>query len=282
MAMDNELKSEEFYAGEERLDTMIVGNEQYVREPDGTWRYADTWIKVPGARDLTLTERFNPKFIVATGKVERVVVSGADIAQYPDLLNWCLEVGVRVEGDGRSFEVLVPIEKWEERERIPSAMVAPEHSADPAERELAQVEREYREADQVLSSVTARRAEVLRNRAEEITRQRAAEITDLSIGRVHQLIREDTDDEMLDELDMAILGTVATRPVKTVKALQEASSDETGILYPTTVFRARLRKLEERELVFKSRAGFQLSPAGHNALVAERARRRGLEERAID
>lgn len=265
------------------MSALSIGDRRYVRDTDGTWRDADTWVKVPGARDLTLIERFDPKLIISkSGGVERVVVSGSDIAEHPEELGWCLKEGVRVEGPGDSFEVLVPIEKWEERERIPSAMVAPEFGDDPAERELAEVEREYREADQVLSGVTARRTEVLRNRAEEITRQRASEITGLSIGRIHQLIRDDAEAGDVDDLDIAILSALATQKTATTKGLRERVSDETGEVYLATLFRNRLRLLLQRKWITKGQTGFQLTAAGHSTLIAARARRRGLEERAID
>lgn len=268
MVSVDELNQAQFFEGDLDLETAMIDDIQYVRERDGTWRYAANWIKVPGARDLTLTEHIQPKFIVSGGEVERVVISARDIEEAPDLLEWCLLEGTPIkDGDGAVIEVFVPIQAWSERDRVPGALVAPEHSSDENERELAEAEREYREADRALEIAANNRAEVLRRHAESMTRQEARAITDLSIGRIQQLIRSDS----LDELDMTLLEIVATRQPETVKQVQQRCADA-DLLIPLTALKQRLRELEKRELIIVVSDGFRLTGEGHEALIELKSR----------
>src|SRR4051812_45959439 len=146
----------------------------FVRDADGAWRYANNWILVPGARDVTLTERFRPKRIVNDEQeIERVVVSGEDIATAPDLLDWCIAEGTPITKDGELVEVLVPYELWQRHDRVPGVLISPEHHGSEAEQQVAVAEREFREAEQQLDKAAHYRAEVLRQHAEEMTRQEA-------------------------------------------------------------------------------------------------------------
>ncbi len=271
MTTDDELKKEDYLHRELPFETAEVDGTAYVRELDGTWRYAHSWIKVPGARDLTLTERFQPKLIVAStatgeAQVERVVVSGESIAAHPDLLDWCLAEGAKVQGPGPGvFEVLVPVETWNEHDRIPGEIVAPEHSENQSERELAQAEREYREADRALEIAAAHRAEVLRQYAEDMTRQEARAITDLSVGRIQQLIREDVGD--LDEIDRSLLVLVSERRPKNIKTLHKLLNTESGIVHPSVLIKQRVLSLGDRALIDLSDSnGLQITPEGKIAL----------------
>lgn len=180
------------------------------------WRYADTWIAVPGARDVTLTDRFRPKQIVnADGDVERVIVDGHSIAAHPDLLDWCLSDGTPIKAKGELIEVLVPYELWEARDRIPSELTVPELEGSEAEQQVAAAERKYREAERGLERAAEQRAEVLRQHAGEMTRQEARAITGLSVGRIQQLIRS----EQVNAHELQLLKLFARGPISKMEAL---------------------------------------------------------------
>jgi hypothetical protein len=285
MPTKDELNQDDFFHGEAVMESAIVKGTQYVREPDGTWRYADTWIEVPGARDLTLTERFHPKFVITeagdgTHQVERVVVAAKDIAENPDLLGWCLLDGLQVPGpDGEVTEVMVPWETWQVRQRVPGEIYAPELSDDKAERELAQAEREYREADRTLAGAAAWRAEVLQRHADKMTRQRAREITNLSIGRIQQLIKEGVDH--LDQIDRELLATAELHRPKNRKDLHDLTSQESGVIYPTELIKRRIITLVERGLLDNPRGKeISITPEGRAALVAFGSEERSSETEA--
>jgi hypothetical protein len=265
---DEQLKRVHFYGGGVELETTIVNGVHLVRDQDGAWHYADSWIKVPGARDLTLTERFDPKFVISKdGTIERVVVPSASLDEAPELLGWCLQVGTPIKAkDGQLVEILVPIEDWQERERVPGELVAPEYHGTAAERELAQAEREYREADRDLELAADKRAEVLRNHSEDMTRQEARRITGLSVGRIQQLIRSDS----LSEGEREILQNLHSQRPKKLKAIQK-TAEAAGIHFGTEFLSRRLRELVHRELVVQAASGFKLTKDGREALAEAQA-----------
>ena len=142
---------------------------KFARDADDVWRYADSWIPVPGARDVTLTERFQPKLIVNSAQeIERVIVSAEDIAAAPDLLDWCVIEGTPIRDEDKLIEVLVPYELWQARDRIPGLLFSPEHHGTEAEQRVALAERKFREAEQGLDRAAEYRAEVLRRHSDEI------------------------------------------------------------------------------------------------------------------
>lgn len=277
MSRSDRLKREEYLEGERPIETAMVEGTLYVREHDGTWRYADTWIKVPGARDMTLSERFEPKFVIAGdgsgGKdvIERVIVSGKDIEEHPEALDWCLEAGVPVPApDGGVAEVMVPYRIWRERDRIPGVIVAPEHSTNEAERQVAIAEREYREADHALEAAADMRAAVLRQHAGDMTREKARVITGLSVGRIQQLIHSDVE---LDDLDQMILVSVEAGETKGIKDLQKILERRFGVALSAEALSRRLTQLAEHGYIEKTRVdarriGYRLTIEGDQALVA--------------
>jgi hypothetical protein len=239
----------------------------YERGRDGIWRYANSPIKVPGARDLTLTEHFEPKVVMANGRVERVVVAGDDISREPDLLRWVLEVGTAIKGPaGNIEEVFVPISDWEARNRIPHAMVAPEHSDNPAERDLAKAERRVREAEHQLEVAAAVRASVLRHYSDALTRQEARAITDLSVGRIQQLIRGG--DVGADEIDFEILGALAARKKISTKNFLNRLIEYSGSPPPRKLVGLRLDALEEGGLIDRKTGFISVTPEGRQTLAA--------------
>lgn len=273
IATNDKLKIDEGPQQRNDFETAVVKGVEYVRDPEGTWRYSDSWLKVPGARDWTLTERFKPKMVIATsdegvGHVERIVISGEEIEKHSDLLGWVMEVGYPVQGPtGEVFEVMVPFGAWQEHDRIPGMIHAPELHGSEAERELAQAEREYREADRNLEEAAAKRAEVLRRHSEDMTRQQARAITDLSVGRIQQLIREGVEGQ-LDQIDRALLATAELRRPRSRKELHELTSKETEIVYPTELIRSRIINLLERGLLRHPRGKWiSLTPEGREALM---------------
>jgi hypothetical protein len=281
MTSDGQMKSEEYLDAVQPLELVEANGTIYAREDDGTWRYAHTWIRVPGARDLTLTERFKPKLVVAgTGsgqEVERVVVSGEDIAAHPDLLAWCAELGAPVRGpDGQMLEVLVPYELWQEHDRIPGEIVAPEHSDDPAERELAIAERKVREAEQALERATDVRAAVLREHEGLMTREQARAITGLSVGRVQQLVKSALD---LEEIDQMILECIRRTPGRNARTVARELQASSGLAITMEGLTRRLNRLDQLGLLVKTRQGrtvnYRLSPRGSEAAKAAVARREG-------
>jgi hypothetical protein len=243
-------------------ETAMVNGVQYLRDREGTWRYADTWIPVPGARDLTLTERFQPQRVVnAQGEVERLIVSGESIRASPALLDWCLEVGTPMEGpDGELNEVFVPHAKWEERDRVPGALVAPEHSDEEPKRALAEVERRYREADQKLTEVAEERADVLRRYAGRMTREEARKITGLSVGRIQQLIRR----EKLTDLEVGVLGILDSTDVRSIGTVKELAHQQFPRSDIAAIDRV-LRELLSRGLIKGSGSSIQLTREGREA-----------------
>lgn len=265
---NNALKILRFPQIDKVMETAWVDGTHYVREPDGTWRYAATWIKVPGARDRTLTEHFKPKFIISGNEVERVVVAGEDIVLNPHLLSWCLDEGRAVrDADGEVIEALVPVSSWKAHDRVPEEIVAPENSDDPAERELAIAEREYREADRALAEAAAKRADVIRRHAETMTRQQARQITDLSVGRIQQLIKEGVD--YLDQIDRALLATAELHRPKNRREMHELTAREIGIVYPWDLVKGRILSLVERGLLdTPGGREFATTSEGRSALAA--------------
>jgi len=213
------LKNSQSHIYDLEFESATIDGVHYARDQKGIWRYADTWIPVPGARDLKLSERFETKEVVSrTGDIERVIVSGDSIRESPELLEWCVEEGEPIYGpEGELKEVFVAHEVWMTKDRVPGALVAPEHSSDDAKRQLALVERKYREADQALEDAAVARANVLRSLVGRLTRQQAREITGLSIGRIQQLIRP----EKLTELEVGVLGILAVKGGRSAGSVQE-------------------------------------------------------------
>lgn len=248
-----------------------VNGIHYVRDHRGKWRYADTWILVPGARDLTLTEKFQPKMIVnAQGETERVVVSGESIRKASDLLGWCVDAGTAMRGpDGKVDEVFVPYSVWKDRDRVPNALVAPEHSEAEPRRAVAEVERKYREADQALKEVAEERADVLRRYAGQMTREEAHDITNLSVGRIQQLIRR----EKLTELEFGVL--------EILQAEDGCSSEQARELlqrrYPRAgiaAIDAAMQELLNRRLIKATGKAIRLTREGREAMPAPRQSKR--------
>jgi hypothetical protein len=253
------------------LDTEV----HFVKGSDEVWRYADSGIAGPGARDLTLSERFETKTVVgADGEtVERVIVSGDDIRSAPELLGWCLENGARVENSyGKVVEVLIPYEVWQERDQVPGAIYAPENSPREAERELARAERAYREAEQGIEIATAARADALRRYADEMTRQEAREITGLSIGRIQQLIRG----YRLNATQQAVLQLVGSGAGRTLASLRQRAVNRK---FPASddFLQRRLRELEAQGLIELVGKKFRATGEGREALAAARAETEGSE-----
>ncbi len=239
-----------FFVGEE-LEQTTLGNIEVIRDQNGDWRYADSWIKIPGGRDVTLTERFRPKLVVsADQEIERVVVDGASIRENPELLDWCLKEGKALREDGELVEVLVPYERWKRRDRIPSELTSPEHHGGEAEREVAEAERRYREAEQRLEEAANFRAAVLRRWADEMTRQEAREITGLSVGRIQQLIR----DERLEDLDQPVLTLFEDGPIENMKELTRLAAEQ-GLSGDLSVLHSVVRDLKAGKLIEEIKGG---------------------------
>jgi hypothetical protein len=248
---------------------------QFVKGSDKVWRYADSGIAVPGARDLTLSERFETKTVVgADGKtIERVIVSGDDIRSAPELLDWCLEHGAQIENShGDVEEVLVPYEIWQERNHVPGAIYAPEDSPREAERELAKAERAYREAEQGIEIASAVRADALRRYANEMTRQEAREITGLSIGRIQQLIRG----YRLNATQQAVLRLVGSGAGRTLTSLRQRAANR-KIPASDDFLERRLRELEAQGLIELAGKKYRATAEGREALATARAEAEGSE-----
>jgi hypothetical protein len=266
MASNNPVNNLRRFTGKEVLEESVVHSRPVVRDPDGVWRYTDTWIPVPGARDVTLTERFEPKFVISQeNEIERVVVSGESIAVAPELLDWCLEAGTSIQKDGDLVEVFVPFELWAEHDRVPGELIAPEQDGDKAEQDLATVEREYREAEANFDVLSAMRAHILRRHAEKLTRQRAREITGLSVGRIQQLIRAN----VLDEEEFRLLELFEESIIPTFDELQDLAADA-GLAHTGEVLGPALQELQNRGFLEEVPAGMMITPAGQEALFETR------------
>jgi hypothetical protein len=271
MARDDQLKREQVIAAHNVVELARVGDSDYVRDPEGTWRYAESWIKVPGARDMTLTERFRPKFVIANtsdgAEVERVIVSGDDVAEHPDLLGWCLGAGapLRNPETDELIEVLVPFSTWAERDRIPHEIVAPENSDNQAERAVALAERRYREAEHALDMAADFRAAVLREHSSEMTREQARAITGLSVGRIQQLIRSEIELDETDQMTLFLFGAegIFRKKAKLVKAIDEVY----GATFPTDLLDRCIDRLEHLELIEKvPKNGYRITRQGEEML----------------
>lgn len=259
------MKSSQSHIYDLEFESATVDGVHYARDQKGIWRYADTWIPVPGARDLKLSERFETKEVISrTGDIERVIVSGDDIRESPELLEWCLDEGEPVYGPGGEIkEVFVAYEVWVAKDRVPGELVAPEHSPDDAKRQLALVERKYREANQALEDAAVARANVLRSLAGRLTREQAREITGLSVGRIQQLIRP----EKLTELELGVLGILAVKGGRSAGSVQELARKQ----FPradTAAIDGVLRGLVARGLV-KGRETIRLTDKGREMAPAK-------------
>jgi fructose-specific component phosphotransferase system IIB-like protein len=269
------LKNHQSHIFDLDLEAAEMNGVHYVRDHRGKWRYAESWILVPGARDLTLTEKFQPKAIVnAQGEAERVVVSGDSIREAPDLLGWCVEVGTAMRGpNGELDEVFVPYSVWRARDRVPNALVAPEHSEAAPRRAVAEIERKYREADQALKEVAEERADVLRRFADRMTREEAHEITDLSVGRIQQLIRR----EKLTELEVGVLEILQTNDGCTSEQTKELLQRR----YPraeVSAIDAAMQELVNRRLIKAAGQAIRLTREGREALPSPRRSKRAAAE----
>jgi hypothetical protein len=251
-----------------------IGDDQLIRDETGTWRYANTKIPVPGAEDVTLTDRFNPKFIIAAdGTVERVVISGESIAEAPELLSWCFSAGTPIMDGERVAEVVVPSDLWKEHDRVPGALVAPEYHGEPPKQELARAEREVREAEKQLEIATDRRAEILRRYATEMTRQEARTVTGLSVGRIQQLIRR----HELGDNSLLVLELFEQSPFERYQELRE-KAEEIGL--PSEALSAAVLDIEARGLIEPHSQGRALSEEGRQALAEARIAEGGAEAEA--
>jgi hypothetical protein len=266
VASENPVNNLRRFTGEEVLEESAVRGRSVVRDPDGIWRYSDTWIPVPGARDETLTERFEPKFVISQeNEIERVVVSGESIAAAPGLLDWCLEAGTPIRKGGVLVEVFVPFALWQAHDRVPGELIAPEQDGDEAEQDLATVEREYREAEARFDSLSAMRAHILRRHAENLTRQRAREITGLSVGRIQQLIRAN----VLDEEEYRLLELFEDDIIPTFLELQDLVA-EAGLTHTSDVLGPAIQDLQNRGFLEEVPAGMAITSAGQEALFETR------------
>lgn len=249
------------------LEDAELNGVQVVRDPDGVWRYMESWIKVPGARDVTLSERFKPKVVIAhDGGIERYVVDGASVQAHPDLLGWCIDAGTPIREEGQLIEVLVPADLWEERDRVPNELISPEHEGTEAEREVAAAERQYREAEQILERAAEERAEALRRHAENMTRAKARELTGLSVGRIQQLIRS----EQLESHEREMLEIFEQGPLETIEELQKRAQ-ERGMASDSDLLMNLIRDLEARGLLdYDQEVGEHLTKEGAETLFASR------------
>jgi hypothetical protein len=268
------VQREQFTETPLEIEQAVVKGTEFIRSPDGVWRYADNWIPVPGARDVTLTDRFQPKQVVnAEGEVERVIVDGHSIAAHPELLDWCLSDGTPIEDEGELIEVLVPYNKWEARDRIPNELIVPEIEGSVAEQQVAAAERKYREAERTIERAADYRAEVLRRHAPEMTRQEARAITGLSVGRIQQLIRS----EQLEPHELELLKLFASGPISQVKALVKLARSTNLPADPELLNNLTL-ELEARGFLNRDprgRDGVGLSELGKQVVYSEAVASRG-------
>jgi hypothetical protein len=259
------LPQEQTFFDSGHLEAAELNGIQVIRDRKGVWRYAHNWVPVPGARDITLTERFQPKFIVnAESEVERVVIEGAAIEAVPELLEWCLEVGTPIRDGGELVEVLVPYDEWKDHDRIPGQLISPEHHGTQAEREVAEAERHFREAEQRLEKAAEERADVLRRWSEDMTRQEAREITGLSVGRVQQLIRA----ERLSLVEQEVLSLFEMGPVQTFSEVEARIETKDLNLDPDLVRRVGLELEGKKLLFFDPSVGLHITKEGTEALYS--------------
>lgn len=167
-------------------ETITTGGGRYRRDPDGTWRYADSGVEVPGAEDMTISSLYNLE--IRRGEV----LVPRELAEREDELAWCLEAG----DDGRLPGVIrVPVAEWDRRAAEPLGMWAPELADDPQVRELALAESEYRHErarlDAELRAAQRRRDERFRRAAQAgMSYRQIAAATGLAHQRIAQIVSE--------------------------------------------------------------------------------------------
>ena len=166
-------------------DRITCGDGRYVRDDDGVWRYADSGVEVPGARDMTISDHN----LEVRG--DEVLVPRALAEREPELA-WCLDSGKRHAWDAEGI-IRVPLAEWDRHAAEPLGMWAPELAEDPQTRELALAEREYRHErarlEAALEQAKRRRDEAIRRAAEDGMSYRAiAHALGLSHQRVAQII----------------------------------------------------------------------------------------------
>lgn len=269
------IDKQKFFFGSRELETALLDGDLVVRDTDDVWRYASTWIAVPGARDITLTERFKPKYIVdENDEIERVVIAGEAVDNFPDLLGWCLEEGTPIREDDALVEVIVPWGQWQERSRVPGELFSPEHHGSEAECHLAAAERRYREAESSFETAARERAQWLRKYADEMTRQEAREITGLSVGRIQQLIRSE------GSPDREILELFVDGPVPSLEELLQLAQKR-GSVYEEEDLRQKVYEMKERGFLSDTAdKDVQLTDAGMRALLEARVLGDGAEKQA--
>jgi hypothetical protein len=249
--------------GESPFEVAEIDDVKFLRDANGVWRYAESGIPVPGARDVTLTERFQPKLIInSEQEIERVVVSAGAIATVPELLGWCLTEGTPVKAGDELLEVLVPYELWQKRDRIPGELIVPEYHGSEAQQQVAAAEREYREVERQFEKAADYRAEVLRRHYDEMTRQEARAITGLSVGRIQQLIRAGG----LEPRERQILELFADGPISSYEGFQKKARLAGLSFHDDDAMDQVVKELEHRDFLEWSPDGIGLTEEGAQIL----------------
>lgn len=166
----------------------------------GTWVYTDSLLRVPGAKDMTLSNHYNLRCVGGYVLVPR------HLARNEPELAWCLDHAdqestearvPRIRGNDPSVSpdtVMVAIEEWDARSNAePIGMWAPELTPGDSvlarqTRQVALAERDLRVAESGRDAARARRDGVIAARlADGWTHAQLAEATGLTRGRIGQI-----------------------------------------------------------------------------------------------
>jgi hypothetical protein len=188
------------------------GHFLYERGGDGVWRYANTPVEVPGAKDRTLADVVRPRQIGRLGDApEAILVSLTEVKENPRL-RWVLDHGTQIRLDDEE-QFWVQWALWQEHADDPVAITAPERDGDDLERHLAEVERRIRFTRRGLDLLTSQRLKsIVAASLLGMTRRGVGETVGVSTGRVQQLVDDlspDAREEIESILDAgALLATL--------------------------------------------------------------------------
>jgi hypothetical protein len=270
---------------------------EFVRTADGTWRYRDSGLRVPGAGDRKVASKIKPETIVGADKTAKAVVLDAALVEaHLEALAWCKTVGEVVQRDGEVTRYIVSQQDWEKHgEKLLGIDAPAEFSANPYEAAMARVEVEYRLWEREGAKIAGRRLELIRaGVANGVSRIRAAEIHDISAARITQLLNPSTKKKStkkvssktgkkpatpssLNPSEQATLALIIRRGDATVAEITKAGATTSGVSKRTEVNLLITERLKAAGFVIDDNGRLRATADGTDQLL----RQGGVETEAV-
>jgi hypothetical protein len=238
---------------------------------DGSWRYADSGIEIPGAVTRTVGEIVDIKVIAErSGTPVAVLVGRSEIDRLPGL-SWIPEQGklLRTEPE-EEFEV--PWPAWEEHSNEPIGVRAPEWDSTGLDRVLAIQEREVRLARHAAELRKADRARMVAIATGlGKTRREISEVVSLTPVRVAQIVEEINLKNPVLQLKVKDFLNVATAVLRYVSSRELEVED---VLGATGCDESFIEELVEMGLLSQDGSCVRITEAGEDAEMYLRSKKR--------